>query len=366
MPQIQTVGNPGSWVMKLRENCFYSPAASVLSVVLGLIILAVVGYVFDWGIANAVWDPNPAACREASGACWGFVAEKWRLIIFGRFPYELQWRPGLATLIIVGMLVVSAIPACWTRQGVRMLLWGWVAAFFAFFILMLGGVFNLEPIGTDMWGGLPLTVIITLFGMAASSPLGILLAIGRRSRMPIVSALSTGYIELVRGVPLITVLFVATFVFPLLLPEWLQCDAFWRVAIGIALFQAAYMAETVRGGLQTISQGQYAVARSLGFTERQCYQYVILPQALVAIIPAFVNSLLSCFMDTSLVTVVSMYDLTGSLKLALGDAVWRAYFIEGYVFIALVYFISSFIISRYSQWLELRLKGAKARHVVRI
>ena len=247
-----------------------------------------------------------------------------------------------------------------------MLLWVCVAAFFAFFILMLGGVFNLEPIGTDMWGGLPLTVIITLFGMAASSPLGILLAIGRRSRMPIVSALSTGYIELVRGVPLITVLFVATFVFPLLLPEWLQCDAFWRVAIGIALFQAAYMAETVRGGLQTISQGQYAAARSLGFTERQCYQYVILPQALVAIIPAFVNSLLSCFMDTSLVTVVSMYDLTGSLKLALGDAVWRAYFIEGYVFIALVYFISSFIISRYSQWLELRLKGAKARHVVRI
>lgn len=162
MPQIQTVGNPGSWVMKLRENCFYSPAASVLSVVLGLIILAVVGYVFDWGIVNAIWDPNPAACREASGACWGFVAEKWRLIIFGRFPYELQWRPGLATLIIVGMLVVSAIPACWTRQGVRMLLWGWVAAFFAFFILMLGGVFNLEPIGTDMWGGLPLTVIITL------------------------------------------------------------------------------------------------------------------------------------------------------------------------------------------------------------
>ena len=197
MPQIQTVGNPGSWVMKLRENCFYSPAASVLSVVLGLIILAVVGYVFDWGIVNAIWDPNPAACREASGACWGFVAEKWRLIIFGRFPYELQWRPGLATLIIVGMLVVSAIPACWTRQGVRMLLWGWVAAFFAFFILMLGGVFNLEPIGTDMWGGLPLTVIITLFGMAASSPLGILLAIGRRSRMPIVSALSTGYIEFV-------------------------------------------------------------------------------------------------------------------------------------------------------------------------
>lgn len=366
MNEIRTSGNPGGLWLSLKDNCFYSPAASVLSVALGLVILAVAGALLRWGVIDAVWTPDVEACRQASGACWGFVAEKWRLIVFGRFPYELQWRPAAATLVIVGMLVVSAIPALWTHRGARALMWGWAAAFAVFFTLMIGGVFGLEPIGTDMWGGLPLTVIITLFGMTVSSPIGVLLAVGRRSRMPVISAISTGYIELVRGVPLITVLFVATFVFPLLLPSWLQCDAFWRVAIGIALFQAAYMAETVRGGLQTIPAGQYAAARSLGLSESQCYRHVILPQALVAIIPAFVNSLLSCFMDTSLVTVVSMYDFTGSLKLALGDAVWRAYFVEGYAFIAIVYFASSFVISRYSQWLEVRLKGDKARRTVRI
>ena len=351
---------------RIRENCFYSPAAGVISVVLGAAILFILGWLLKWAVLDAVWRADLGACRAATGACWGFVAEKWRLIIFGRFPYELQWRPALATGIIVLMLVISAVPALWTRQGARALLWGWVAAFVAFLVLMIGGVFGLEEISTDMWGGLPLTVILTLFGMAASSPIGIALAIGRRSKLPIVSAVSTGYIELVRGVPLITVLFVATFVFPLLMPSWMQIDAFWRVAIGITLFQAAYMAETVRGGLQTISEGQFAAARSLGLTERQCYTSVILPQALVAIIPAFVNSLLSCFMDTSLVTVVSMFDLTGSLRLALGDAHWRPYFIEGYAFIALVYFVSSFIISRYSQWLERRLIGSKERRTIQI
>lgn len=228
---------------------------------------------------------------------------------FGRYPYEDQWRPAVATIIVVAMLIASAVPVCWaSRSRRRLMTVTWVVVLAAFFVFMRGGVLGMEKVGTDMWGGLPLTVILTLIGMAASSPIGILLAIGRRSRLPIISAISTGYIELVRGVPLITVLFVATFVFPLLLPSWLHADAFWRVAIGIALFQAAYMAETVRGGLQTVPRGQFDAARSLGLTQRQAYQYVILPQALVAIIPAFVNSLLSCFMDTSLVTVVSMYD----------------------------------------------------------
>lgn len=366
MPEIQTTGMPGGLWERLRASCFYSPGASVVSVALGAVILFVVCALFKWAVLDAVWIPDVNACRKAAGACWGFVAEKWRLIIFGRFPYALQWRPAAATFIIVAMLVVSAVPSLWTHRGVRMLLWGWAAAFAAFFILMIGGIFGLEKISTDMWGGLPLTVILTLVGMAASSPLGILLAIGRRSRLPIISAVSTGYIELVRGVPLITVLFVAAFVFPLLMPEWMKVDAFWRVAIGITLFQAAYMAETVRGGLQTIPSGQFAAARSLGLTERQCYTNVILPQALVAIIPAFVNSLLSCFMDTSLVMVVSMYDLTGSLKLALGDALWRPYFIEGYAFIVMVYFVSSSTISRYSQWLEVKLQGAKSRRTIQI
>lgn len=343
---------------RIREKAFYSASASALTLVVGGIVLYVLWNLIDWALLRAAWRPDVEACRAASGACWGFVAEKWRLILFGRFPYEEQWRAAAATGAIVLMLVITAVPAFWTRQGGRMLLTGWVAAFAVFFVLMKGGVFELSPVSTDLWGGLPLTVILTLIGMSASAPLGILLALGRRSSMPIVSVLSTGYIEFVRGVPLITVLFVAAFVFPLFLPDAMKSNAFWRVAAGITLFQAAYMAETVRGGLQTVPKGQRLAAASLGLTTAQSYRYVILPQALVAVIPAFVNSLLSCFMDTSLVTVVSMYDLTGSLRLALGDASWRAFFIEGYVFIALVYFVSSFTVSRYSRWLERRLTSS--------
>ena len=193
------------------------------------------------------------------------------------------------------------------------------------------------------------------------APIGILLAIGRRSSLPVVQVLSTSYIELVRGVPLITVLFVATYIFPLLLPSGWVIDGFWRIAFGIVLFQAAYMAETVRGGLQTIAKGQFDAAASLGFKSWQVYLYIILPQALVAVIPALVNSLLSTFMDTSLVTVVSMYDLTGALRLALGDPQWRQFFVEGYLFVAAIYFFASLIMSRYSIWLEHRIKEG-SRH----
>lgn len=348
-------------VDRIRGKFFYSVWASLLTVVV-TVVFAFVGWkLLDWTVLSAVWSNDLEACRAASGACWGFVAEKWRLILFGRYPHELQWRPGTATLLVLLMLVVTALPGLWTRRGVRLLAAGWTATLVAFFVLMLGGVFGLSAISTDMWGGLPLTVVLTLVGMTFSVPLGILLAIGRRCEMPIVSAVSAGYIELVRGVPLITVLFVATFVFPLLMPEGVGLDAFWRVALAIVLFQAAYVAETVRGGLQTVPKGQTLAALSLGLTKRQVYGSVLLPQALVAVIPAFVNSLLSCFMDTSLVTVVSMYDLLGSLRLALGDAQWRGYFVEGYVFVTLIYFVSSFIISRYSLWLEARLTGGKAR-----
>lgn len=364
MTDLQHAAPSSGIAERLRAKFFYSVPSTVLSVLLGAGILFILFKLIEWGIAKAVWMPDIQACRAADGACWGFVAEKWRLILFGRFPYEEQWRPAVGTFAVVLALAASAVPALWTKTRSQWLFAGWAAALGCFFLLMYGGVAGLSPVGTDMWGGLPLTVIVTLIGMGLSSPIGILLAIGRRSRMPIVSFLSTAYIELVRGVPLITVLFVATFVFPLLLPSWLQIDAFWRVTFAIVLFQAAYMAETVRGGLQTVPAGQFNAAASLGLTVTQSYVHVILPQALVAIIPAFVNSLISCFLDTSLVTIVSMYDLTGSLRLALGDAQWRAFFIEGYIFIALIYFFSSFAVSRYSQRLERRIKGNGARRTI--
>ncbi|HWK83183.1 MAG TPA: amino acid ABC transporter permease, partial [Caldimonas sp.] len=242
------------------------------------------------------------------------------------------------------------------RRGARWLAAGWAAALAVFFVLMQGGVFGLEVVGTERWGGLPLTVILTLIGIGASTPIGVLLALARRSKLPLLRSIAVAYVELVRGVPLLTVLFVATFIFPLVLPPGWRIDPFWRVAIGLVLFQAAYMAETVRGGLQTLPRGQLEAGTSLGLRYWQLQRAVVLPQALVAVIPAFVNNLLSTFMDTSLVTVVSMYDLTGALRLALGDPRWRDFFIEGYLFIAAIYFAGSFAMSRYSLWLERRLK----------
>lgn len=358
--------NPqNSFPARLWHSFFYSPLASILTIGLFLFIGAAGWYVWKWGVSDAVFRADFQACmNNRDGACWGFVTEKWRLILFGRFPYDEQWRAAVATGSVLLMLVITAFPQLWNREGSKWLIGGWILSLASFFVLMSGGCFGLSKIDPDYWGGLPLTIILTLFGMTASAPLGILLALGRRSKMSAVRMLSIGYIELVRGVPLITVLFVASFIFPLLLPPGYRIDAFWRIVIGIVLFQAAYMAETVRGGLQTIPRGQYEAAFSLGLSKFQVYTTVILPQALVTIIPAFVNNLLSTFMDTSLVTIVSMYDLTGSLRLALGDPNWRNFFLEGYLFIAAIYFAFSLIMSRYSIWLEKRIQSKKEQAAV--
>jgi len=345
-----------------RRRFFYGPGASLVTIAAAALLAWAGWLVFDWAVIRAVAQPDYVACKlPGRGACWGFVAEKWRLIVFGRYPYEEQWRPALATAAVGVMLVVSALPAGWTRRGARCLVAGWIVALAVFFFLMLGGALGLSAVGSERWGGLPLTVILTLFAIGASAPIGVLLALARRSQLPLLRSLATAYIELVRGVPLLTVLFIATFVFPLVLPPGWGIDPFWRVAIGLVLFQAAYMAETVRGGLQTLPRGQLDAGTSLGLRYWQLQRTVVMPQALVAVIPAFVNNLLSTFMDTSLVTVVSMYDLTGSLRLALGDPRWRDFFIEGYLFIASIYFVASFAMSRYSQWLERRLKIDFAR-----
>jgi general L-amino acid transport system permease protein len=306
-----------------------------------------------WLVLDAVWRADYDACRalEYQAACWGMIAEKHRVILLGRYPQEAQWRPALATGLVVAALLATAHPRSWRRWLLPL----WAVVLAAFFALMRGGLPGLPVVDAGQWGGLPLTVLLTLVGVSASIPLGILLALARRSGLPLVRAVATGYIELVRGVPLITVLFVATFVFPLVLPRFVTLDALGRVVLAITLFQAAYMAEVVRGGLQGLPRGQAEAAASLGLSWWQAQRRVILPQALVLVIPAFVNSLLSTFMDTSLVTVVSMYDLTGALRLALGDPRWRAFFVEAWLFVGAIYLVACLAMSRYSAWLEGRL-----------
>lgn len=341
---------PLSWI---RRSLFSSVPSALATLLLAAALFRALPAAVGWLFTGAVWAPDYEACRrlEYRAACWGFVAEKHRLVLFGRYPWAEQWRPLVATLLVVAALAASAHPRCWRRW----LLPAWAGVLAAFFLLVRGGALGLSYVEPGLWGGLPLTVLLTLVGVSASIPLGIVLALGRRSRLPVARGAAALYIEMARGVPLITVLFVASFLFPLLLPQGLRLDVLARVAIGITLFQAAYMAEVVRGGLQGLPKGQTEAAASLGLGWWQTQRRVVLPQALVLVIPSFVNSLLSTFMDTSLVTVVSMYDLTGALRLALGDPQWRNFFIEGYLFVGAVYFVCCLAMSRYSHWLERRL-----------
>ena len=232
----------------------------------------------------------------------------------------------------------------------------------AFFALMYGGVFGLSVVTTDRWGGLPLTIMLATLSIVLAFPISVLVALGRRSKLPAIRTFCIIYVELIRGVPLISVLFMASFMFPLFMPQGLTIDVLVRVLVGITLFAAAYMAEIVRGGLQAIPKGQVEAADSLGLTYWQTQRKIVLPQALAMVVPGIMNNFISIFKDTSLVTIVSLYELTGALGLALNsDADWRPFKIEGYLFITLIYFIFCFAMSRYSLWVEKQLNRSKTR-----
>jgi general L-amino acid transport system permease protein len=240
------------------------------------------------------------------------------------------------------------------------LLWSVVLA--AFFTLMSGGILGLAKVPTDQWGGLPLTVMLTVISMTCAFPIAVFVALGRKSNMPAIKTLCVIYVELIRGVPLISVLFMASFMFPLFMPIGKSPDVLLRVIVGITLFAAAYMAEIIRGGLQALPKGQTEAAASLGLGYWQTQVKIVLPQALGTVVPSIMNNFISLFKDTSLVTIVSLYELTGALSLAVGsDPNWRPFKIEAYLFIAIIYFTCCFAMSRYSLWIEKRLAVGKAR-----
>jgi general L-amino acid transport system permease protein len=335
-----------------RTNLFSSPANSVLTVLVLAGLWQVVPPLVDWALIRAHWGAGEAeSCREAGGACWTLLTERHRLMLFGLYPHELHWRPLAATALFVVMLAVSAHRRNWRIWLVP----AWGLAVVAVGILMWGGVLGLAPVETAQWGGLPLTLVIAVLAIVLAFPMSIILALGRRSGLPAIKALSVGYIELVRGLPLVSVLFMASVMFPLFLPEGVTFDKALRALVGMTLFTAAYLAEAVRGGLQAIPKGQFEAADALGLSYWQSMRLIILPQALRLVIPPMVNQFITCFKDTSLVTIVGLYDLLAATKAALNDPAWRPYFVEGYLAAALVYFCFCFFMSRYSQWLEREL-----------
>jgi general L-amino acid transport system permease protein len=339
----------------LRENLFGSPGNALISVILLVIAVWLVTKLVSWALLHAVWGPATVTeCNAVAGqgACWAVVTNKWRQMLFGIYPRDEQWRPMLAVVLFCGILVLSAFRAMWQARRIAAL-WLGGSALCAW---LMGGGLGLAPVPTSLWGGLPITLMLAVYGTLLAFPLGVLLALGRRSRLPVVRAVSVIYIELVRGVPLVTVLFMASLMFALFMPEGLTIDKLLRAQVAIILFNAAYIAEVVRAGLQAIPRGQIEAAQALGLGYWKMNRLVVLPQALKVTIPAQVNSFIDNFKDTSLVIIVSIFDFLYAVRQAVvSDLDWRHFFVEGYLFAMAVYWIFCFAMSRYSQWLERHL-----------
>lgn len=352
------VNNTGLWAW-IRKNLFGTWPTAAGTLIIGALLLWMLPQMLGWAVLRAVWIPNADVCRvDGAGACWGVIAEKYRLILFGRYPFEEQWRPLVAMLLMMALLVASCTRAFW-KPWLAIL---WVGVLALFFTIMFGGVLGLSKVETDRWGGLPLTILLASLSMSMAFPIALLVALGRSSSLPAIRSACTVYVELIRGVPLISVLFMASFMFPLFMPQGFTIDVLIRVLVGITLFAAAYMAEVIRGGLQAIPKGQVEAAATLGLSYWQTQRKIVLPQALSMVVPGIVNGFISTFKDTSLVTIVSLYELTGSMGLALNsDADWRPFKIEGYLFIASIYFLFCFSMSRYSHWVEKQVNRSKLR-----
>jgi general L-amino acid transport system permease protein len=341
-----------------RDNLFHDWQTATGTVLVGALVLIALWYLLQWGVVNSVWNGNYETCHAASGACWAVVREKFRFILFGRYPFDEHWRALVGTLLLLALIIASCVRACWKPW----LALAWPAVLAVYFVLLHGGVAGLKRVDTDLWSGLPLTLLLASLSMTLAFPVALVIALGRRSGMPAIRSLCTVYVELIRGVPLISVLFMASFMFPLLMPQGFNIDVLVRVLAGITLFAAAYMAEVIRGGLQAIPKGQIEAAATLGLSYWQTQRKIVLPQALAMVVPGIMNNFISTFKDTSLVAIVSLYELTGAMGMAMNsDANWRPFRIEGYLFIAVIYFAFCFSMSRYSLWIERHVNKGRQR-----
>jgi general L-amino acid transport system permease protein len=351
--RVEEIKPPGTSVGVLgwiQRNLFNGWFNSVLTIMVLALLVKVVPPFFKWALIDSHWLPSGAGCQDG-GACWSVVTSNLRFIVFGFYPHDLQWRPLLAMIILVALLFYSRNRKHWRK----VLGWGWLAGLAVMGLLLRGGLFGMAVVESTQWGGLPLTLLLSVFGLTGAYPLGVLLALGRASHMKAVKTLCIVYIEMIRGVPLISLLFMSSVVFPLFLPEGVTVNKIVRAQVAIILFTAAYIAEVVRGGLQAIARGQYEAAESIGLNYYQTMRLIILPQALKIVIPPSVSILISAFKDTSLVVIIALYDLLKTTKSILSDPKWMGFSAEAYLFLALIYFFCCYFMSNYSRRLEREL-----------
>jgi general L-amino acid transport system permease protein len=347
-PPVTQVGVIG-W---MRTNLFNGWFNSLLTIIAIYCLWVIVPPLIRWAFIDSLWLSTGAECQQSDGACWSIIPANIRFITFGFFPYDQQWRPLLAMVLLIGLLFYSRNRKHWKKS----LLYAWLVGLFVMGFLMKGGLFGLSSVDTSQWGGLPLTLLLSVFGLTAAYPLGVVMALGRRSKMPAVKMLCILYIELIRGVPLISLLFMSSVVFPLFLPQGITINNILRAQVAIILFTAAYIAEVVRGGLQAIPRGQYEAVDSIGLSYYLTMRLVILPQALKIVIPPTVQQLISAFKDTSLVVIIALFDLLRTTQTVLSDPKWMGFSAEAYIFVALIYFLCCFFMSNYSRRLEKELQ----------
>lgn len=352
-PPITNIGVIG-W---LRANLFSGLFNSILTILTLYLLWKIAPPLFQWAFIDSAWNTTGAVCRETTGACWSVVWSNLRFIIFGFFPYESQWRPFVAMFILFGLLFYSRDRKHWSKY----LGYGWIVGLFVMGLLMKGGLFGLSPVESTKWGGLPLTLLLSVFGLTAAYPLGVILALGRQSKLRGIRWLCIVYIEAIRGVPLISLLFMSSIIFPLFLPEGVTFNKILRAQVAIIIFTAAYIAEVVRGGLQGMSKGQYEAAESMGLNYYLTMRLVILPQALKIVIPPTVSILISAFKDTSLVVIIALWDLLKTTQSVLGNPEWMGFSREAYFFVAILYFLGCFSMSQYSRRLEKELSAGERR-----
>ena len=339
---------------KINTNHFNA----ILTILIIFAIIKSIPPILSWFIIDANIAGDTKEACTGSGACWVYIKIWLRRFIYGMYPNDLQWRINISFVLLIALAFVGYFASEKLKKFLTLyyVVIYPIIAFILIYYLISGGAFGLMWVETGAWGGLSLTFIVSFFCLIFCFPLGMFLALGRRSTLPTLRYISVGFIEFWRGVPLITVLFMSSVMFPMFLPEDFFMDKLVRVIIAISLFEAAYVAEVIRGGLQALPRGQYDAAKSLGMGYWKMHIFVILPQALKLVIPGIANTFLALVKDTPLIFVVGLLELVGMLNLAKTNPKWLGFAMEGYVFAAIIFWIICYAMSRYSQNLEIKYK----------
>ena len=346
----------------MRANLFQNRSSTAATII--LLCLLVIGgdRLFRWAVLDAVWSlpgtgpGDTVACRRSgAGACWAVVTEKYRFILFGLYPFEEQWRPA-ATIAVFLALFASSTRSRWWGWRLAVI---WIGGFALAYAFLRGGIFGLTVVSEDRWGGLPVTLLLASSGLALAFPLAILVAVGRLSDNPALRLVCRIYVEIIRGVPLISVLFLASVLFPLFLPEGMHVSKLLRAQLAIVVFVAAYLSELIRGGLQALGRGQTEAATALGLGYWKTLALIRLPQAIALALPPIVSLFIGFFKNTSLVMTIGIFDLLNAAKSAVAEPAWQGFGTEAYLFAGAIYFAFCFAMSRYGLRLERRLARAR-------